>query len=78
MPKTFCNKLHKLLANISSVSIAANVDSVHDLWLIGDEFLHESMSSLKSMQKSAEAKHTSLPFLYANFNVHIHYSKMAT
>ena len=49
MPKTFCNKLHKLLANILSISIAANVDSVHDLWLIGDEFLHESMSSLKSM-----------------------------
>ena len=72
-----------------TVFIAENVETYHDVWILGDEFIRDAATSLKTLgrltlQKSSNANSKqnappTLPmFLYNNFNVHVFYPNLAT
>ena len=50
--------------------IAEDIEMYHDLWIVGNTFLKESINTLVSMRQAPKAnKKITMPYIYKQFNV---------
>ena len=49
--------------------IAGNVDAIHDIWIIGDQFLWDTMKELSTMTKNVKMNKTEPPYMYEMCNI---------
>ena len=53
----------------SNFIFADNVEAYHDVWVLGDTFLKETVNSLIALNNSASSKHCTPPYLFQQYNV---------
>ena len=53
----------------SNFIIADNVEAYHDVWVLGDTFLKETVNSLIALNNSASSKNCTPPYLFQQYNV---------
>ena len=49
--------------------IVGNVKAIHDIWIIGDQFLRDAMKELSMMTKNAKKNKTDPPYMYKMYNI---------
>ena len=54
------------------MNFSDNIEAYHDLWVIGDDFLRETIDELFSLRKTVRSR-ASYPYIFKNFNVRGYY-----
>ena len=49
-----------------------------DVWLLGDEFLHDAMKELSTMMKTAKKKQKPAPYIYQMYNITGYFASFGT
>ena len=58
--------------------ITANIKTLNDVWIVGDDFLKDITHSLQDLKIKASAANKALPYIYERYNISLIYKSPLT